>query len=446
MKRIVQDVPLWNIMLGREARNVPAVGTVDTPIRQFEDELFDRLYAGADGIEALPADKQDAQRAAWAAKIHAACAASPNFARLASEVRGRVGLAGLAVDQIMAAVAPVIEEEEEERKQQQQQQDATRTPTAKDAAKAAKDLARAVGRGIKGAGQAVEEIKSIEEDLDGLEGPMAGNAAGDHAATDGQRVRKLAAIIRDDASMRRMAGLIGRFRRIAAMKAKQKVKHGADEITDVTQGNDIARLLPSEIMKLRNPALRADFFRSYAERGLLQYELQGTDTKGRGPMVVCLDKSGSMRGENNEWATAVAVALCDIAKADGRTFAVICFDARIIHEVVVGKNEPLPEALLHVQCSGGTDIDVAYARALEIIQSGTGAAEMKKADVVLITDGDSMIIQTAKLREKAKDLGVSTFGIGIGIPKALLEPWCDTVAEVTDVSTLDDKLAASLFG
>ena len=41
------------------------------------------------------------------------------------------------------------------------------------------------------------------------------------------------------------------------------------------------------------------------ERQVLQYQLVGTETLGKGPLVVLLDKSGSMEGRRDVWAAAL---------------------------------------------------------------------------------------------------------------------------------------------
>ncbi len=62
----------------------------------------------------------------------------------------------------------------------------------------------------------------------------------------------------------------------------------------MTQGADLARALPVELARLTDPRRRLDFFRSLAERQVLEYQLGGSDRLGRGPLVVLLDKSSSM--------------------------------------------------------------------------------------------------------------------------------------------------------
>ncbi len=124
-------------------------------------------------------------------------------------------------------------------------------------------------------------------------------------------------------------------------------------------------------------------------------------------------------------------------------FALVCFDARVKFEAVVKPGEPLPEQGLFVACAGGTEIAVAVARGLELIGSNKG--QLKKADLVLVTDGGSDTASAAALRDAARNLGVTSLGLGIGVEREWLVPWCDDVQVVQDLNTLDAGSAEKLF-
>jgi uncharacterized protein with von Willebrand factor type A (vWA) domain len=256
-------------------------------------------------------------------------------------------------------------------------------------------------------------------------------------------IRTLAARLKTDARLKQIALLAGRFKRIAASKRREKLKHGADEIADIEQGADLGRLLPSELVKLSHPALRLSFMRSFLERQAMQYQLIGYEPMGKGPLVVVLDKSGSMDGPRDVWATALTLALLEQAQRERRMFALVAFDYRVKYEVVVKPGEPLPEEALFTGCAGGTEIAVAIQRGLELIQANEGG--LKKADIVLVTDGGSDASLAPKLRGDAEQLGVTILGLGIGVEREWLQPWCDDIQAITDVSRLDEETASKLF-
>jgi len=420
MKRIVLDVPRWHAYLHRDARGLEIAKDNDDPVRRLEDELFDRLYSGES--ERLPAGQQDPKLRAWADGIHAACDQLPAFARLASECRGEPMAAGTAVESLMAELKPQVPQEADQ--------------------KPPDTIRRGIGRACEKASQAVDELR---ETLDGLSevGLMPGTGTAAGGAMSAKAVRALASRLRTDARLKQIAVLAGRFKRIAASKRRQKYRHGADEFADVETGAELGRLLPSELVKLANPRLRPAFMRSLVERSTLQYQLIGNERLGKGPLVVLLDKSGSMDGPRDIWATALALALLDQAQRERRPFALVAFDYRVKFEAVVKPGEPLPEAALFTACAGGTEIGDAVARGLELIQQNQG--QLRKADLVLVTDGGSDAAMAPKLRAMAKSLDVETLGLGIGVEREWLLPWCDDVQVVQDLGGIDDTSAGKLF-
>jgi uncharacterized protein with von Willebrand factor type A (vWA) domain len=76
---------------------------------------------------------------------------------------------------------------------------------------------------------------------------------------------------------------------------------------------------------LRHPVLCREFKRRFVEGQLLEYAVRGEDKAGRGPMVVCIDGSGSMAGAKELWAKAVTLALADIARLERRQCRAIIF-------------------------------------------------------------------------------------------------------------------------
>jgi len=70
---------------------------------------------------------------------------------------------------------------------------------------------------------------------------------------------------------------------------------------------------------------------------------------------------------------------------------------------------------------------------------------LKRADIVLVTDGGSDPSSAATVRGEAAALGATILGLGIGVEREWLVPWCDEVHAVADLSTVDDTSAAALF-
>ena len=420
MKRVLYDVPRWHVYLHRDSRGLETATDRDEPITRFEDEIFDKLYSG--DLERLAEKDQDRKLGTWAHGVHRACEELPAFNRLVQECRGEPMAAGTAVETLMATLRPQVPQDGEEK-----------PPEA---------IRRALGGACEKASQAVEDLRETMEGLADV-GLMAGTSSQVGGAMNAKPIRALAARLKADHRLKQIAMLAGRFKRIAASKRRQKVRHGADEVADIELGADLGRLLPSELVKLTHRTHRMLLMKNLLERQAMQYQLVGNEPLGKGPLVVLLDKSGSMDGPRDIWATALSLALLDEARRTRRMFAMIAFDYRVKHEVVVNPGEPLPEEALFTSCAGGTEISVAMGRGLELIATNPGA--LKKADVVLVTDGGSDAGTAPKLREQASAMNVTILGLGIGVEREWLAPWCDEVQVVTDLHHIDDGSAEILF-
>jgi uncharacterized protein with von Willebrand factor type A (vWA) domain len=290
----------------------------------------------------------------------------------------------------------------------------------------------------------VEELRDVLEGLGEVAlRPVAGSGASPIVPQQGGRVRALAARLRSDARLKHIALLAGRFKRIAATKRRQKVRHGADELTDIEQGSDLGRLLPVELAKLVHPRLRRAMLRDLLEHRCLQYQLRGPHDLGRGALVVCLDKSGSMEGERDIWASAVALALMDTAQHEHRPFALLHFDGQVKYEVVVPAGGQLPEEALAGAGDGGTSIDKAIDRSLDLVSRHPG--QLRRADVVLITDGISPDEGAAALKARADSMSTTILGVGIGVEPVSLGPWCHLAVSISDVGRMDQRAAEALF-
>lgn len=415
MKRLVYDVPKWSLYLHRAARGIPRADASDAPDRKLEDELFERLFAHE--VEAIPESGRYALLADWAQRIHDTVGKLPAFERLAQECRGRSDESAMAVEVLMNELRP------------DEQDDALR-----------RSARTACGK----ASAALEELREAMEGLEHVAFGPGADTRNNGATIDGATARSLAARLRDSARLREIAKLAGRFKRIAGGKRRSRVRHGNDDIVDVETGADLGRMLPLELALLVHPSTKLLAKRNLLERSCLQYRLEGTASLGRGPLICCVDKSGSMNdGGKDVWATAVALALLDVAQAEKRPFSLLTFDELVKGEFFVAVGESLPEAALFVNADGGTDIDRVIRRGLDIIEERPGA--LRQADVVLITDGGSNADHAAELCERAAKLGVTILGVAIDVEPSRLKPWCDSVVSATDMHAIGDETAEALF-
>jgi uncharacterized protein with von Willebrand factor type A (vWA) domain len=217
----------------------------------------------------------------------------------------------------------------------------------------------------------------------------------------------------------------------------------------VTTGGNLEQVLPSEKMALANEKTKMDFLRRYHQKELLQYKSKELPA-GKGPLIVCCDVSGSMRGVQEQWAKAVVLALAEIAQRQKRNFACILFNTIVVGTWVIPKGAWNPSAIIEIAQtapSGGTNFDLPLLKAYELICG----SKFNKADVAFITDGKCQVDEThlkafkdAKLR---KGFAVFTVLIDIGnkASGSTVSEFSDEVITVSSLTELDDGTALNLF-
>ncbi|MFF3489956.1 VWA domain-containing protein [Streptomyces sp. NPDC002795] len=257
------------------------------------------------------------------------------------------------------------------------------------------------------------------------------------------------------------AELIGRFRQMAAGERARKVENTTGELVGVTLGDDLSRLVPSELAGLGVPALRAVFAARYAAKELMLYDSRGEQPTGRGAVIACVDTSHSMYeagpgGVTREvWAKACALALLDQARAAERDFVGILFSAadkvrvfRFPADRPAGLDVTLEFAETFL--GGGTSYQAPLGAARDVLEREFEDAARARGDIVLLTDDDCGVTEewmrgwnAAKHR-----LGFRVFGVAVGAPRAaeaesVLDALCDNLRSVEDFT--DVHAAADLF-
>jgi len=288
--------------------------------------------------------------------------------------------------------------------------------------------------------KAKEAIGKAEEMADAY---GFGDEPGKDGYTDPTMKLRIAEKVRANPKLRKLAELAGRFRREARKAQAHKKSPGPDEITDIEMGADLGRLIPSELMKLAHPLMKLEFARRMLERGLSQYKMESVEKKTRGPIIVCIDNSYSMSGPKEIWSKAIALAMCQIAVDQKRTFEVMHFDTKVQKIFAFPAGNTNPEEL--IQCmsyfsKGGTKFAPVLATAYDHI---TNAAEkdLKEADVIFITDGEAPLSTTEQqiITAAKKATGASLYTICLGATAPSLEPISDKFLDLKNLTSPEDE-------
>jgi uncharacterized protein with von Willebrand factor type A (vWA) domain len=293
---------------------------------------------------------------------------------------------------------------------------------------------------VRGAmNQALDSTKGVEEML-----TTFGTEAGSLRRMDHKARMKLAARIHNNKKLREMADMIGRMVRLALGEQARKIIHGHDEVHDIELGQDIYRVLPSDLALLSIPETELLFYKRFSERELLQYQLRGTEKVARGAIICMIDSSGSMSGQREIWSKAVGIALLNIANKQNRDFYAILFSSR--HDQMRewyfprGKGE-VEDVLDFAEyfIGGGTDFEMPITRAVEVLERQFSAEKAQKGDLMLITDGECTVSTEWRdrfLNSKA-DLAFRMYSCLIGFSSSTLDVLSDQMYHITDLADGD---------
>lgn len=170
-----------------------------------------------------------------------------------------------------------------------------------------------------------------------------------------------------------------------------------EEFSGIKLSQELQLALPSELALLADPDLQILFDLKYLESNLMSFNTQGNDANRviedttkrkkrvgqKGPMVICLDTSGSMHGQPELIAKAICLYLSIQAFKAKRAMYIINFSTNIT-TLDLQKDHSFDDVIHFLSQSfhGGTDIIPALEHATEMLKQ----PEFDRADIVVISD------------------------------------------------------------
>lgn len=215
----------------------------------------------------------------------------------------------------------------------------------------------------------------------------------------------------------------------------------AQETRGLTRSDDISRLLPSEAATLArgltDRKAKLMFYAKLAEKGLQTYERDGwgefptqvnidrreiRPTADRGPILLCVDTSGSMRGARETVAKALTLECMRAAKAQERGCYVYAFAGpRDVRELELNMDAHSVQNLmefLESTFNGGSNFNAPIQMCLDRLTQSKWA----NSDILLVSDGELRQPEHEIMRKLAgaKDkLGLRVHGLIVGSPEKL---------------------------
>ena len=234
---------------------------------------------------------------------------------------------------------------------------------------------------------------------------------GELSFTEIDKIKRWAKYLTEDKGAKAICELLGKVKQISQSEHIETIRKtitlntpyidttSKEEIVGLKIGRDIEQVLASELALLSSPDTEILFDLKYIESRLLCFDMQGTmfkendieiednntviNEENLGPMILCIDTSGSMQGEPEYIAKAMALYLATQAKSQERACYLINFSTEIETYELTG-NHGISRLIQFLSQSfhGGTDVAPALRHALSIMEQKT----YNKADVLVISD------------------------------------------------------------
>lgn len=273
-----------------------------------------------------------------------------------------------------------------------------------------------------------------------------GKSLGQFNASGFEILNQFADLLEKDESLRELAELLGRQNKVQASFEKElrdktviktewhpKIAYRG-EIKGLRYSNDIAAVVPSELAMMKNPAAKKLFQLKFSQKQLLSFQYQNEiaeskeknekeeitvskeEKEPKGPVIICVDTSGSMSGTPENIAKTVTFALSKIAIEEERKCYLISFSVGIetldLSDFKNGDSLSKLVGFLRMSFCGGTDASPALNHAVKMLKKDG----YKNADVLMISDFvmGSLPENLVKSIKEEKEKGTDFYSLVIG--------------------------------
>lgn len=434
----------------------------------FGRETFSRLHNASD----LPSLEQVDGGDQWASNLHAEMQEMPEFQTLKRKTIGDALWSSIGSEALLEALSEKVNKnlpQDEKRLKQQVEnaqsrlQEDPENPILKMALgeletklhntqKASAALQESMGKDAAQIRQSIRKaVKSANEKIDEMQDCFSciGSGRGQEGKTDGVDQRfEIADKIRKNPSLKELAKIAGRLRSIASQKRKNRCEQIKNELHSVETGKDVLNVLPSEFAMLRTPETSLHFYAKYTSETLLQYRLEGKEKQARGPVILCIDVSGSMKGTRELWSKGIFLALLDLCRKDKRDLHLHYFDDGLQRSYAFPHKQTIDVNNIFAATSffsgGGTSLDEVLSVACGQVESASDKS-LRKADIVIVTDGAVSVENALVNRIKAsqKKSGLNILGIVLAGNSEPLEKIGARCVSVGNLEHNDDDTATT---
>lgn len=253
--------------------------------------------------------------------------------------------------------------------------------------------------------------------------------------------RKYPILVEIAQKMGRVADENSRQRMSVASGNSQQLQHATKaDIQGITIGDDLNAMLPLEMAESADESLEDLFFYKYVTKSLQNFQhqshllkpvhqLQMKAAKQRGPMIVCLDTSGSMYGQPELIGHSMLVKLLHLADTQDRDLYLIAFSVSI-HPIELRKERGRLHAIFQKTSTGDTDASKMVTEVCRLLHD---VPAYMSSDVLWITDFKMKLVEQDLLdqMQKHRRNGTCFYGLRTGLAdEPVWEPYFERIYDV----------------
>jgi uncharacterized protein with von Willebrand factor type A (vWA) domain len=257
----------------------------------------------------------------------------------------------------------------------------------------------------------LQQFQDLMQELSFDTGLLFDLSHGNISLNDINQLKKWAEYISKNEGVRQLCDMLGKLRNIEKSTKQELINintHIEETIKDYTSkeeivgikiGNELEHVLPQELALLGDEETSILFDKKFVESELMCFDIEGTSLQTieqkeenlteineddkMGPIIICIDTSGSMSGSPETIAKAIALYISSRAKKQERDCFLINFSTSIETLDLSGKLgiKQLID-FLGRSFYGGTDVAPAIKYAIKKMTEEA----FKKADLLIISD------------------------------------------------------------
>lgn len=260
----------------------------------------------------------------------------------------------------------------------------------------------------------LELMSALARQLDALgvgTGILVDLSKGQLSPQNIDQLKRWARYLANDEGIKALCDVLGKLRQLELSERIEQVNsvyvqdvwqpdpNSREEIIGVRLGRDLEQALPCELAMLGDPDTAVLFDLKYIESRLMCFDMRGlrlvgelhervteqhtTEADKLGPMIICVDTSGSMHGMPETIGKAMALYMAGHAREQKRDCYLINFSTSI-ETLDLSQKDGMQSLMRFLEMSfhGGTDMAPALRHAVGLMQQ----EKFAKADLLVISD------------------------------------------------------------